>query len=124
MAKANINLPDGTRIMIDGSVDEIKGIIAKYYPESTAKSPAGNRSVSQKAGTIKKVRKGTQQYILELQENDFFKSKRNINDVQKELEKEGHILPTNELSTPLRRLVASKYLRRLLEKGTWVYVNR
>src|SRR4030042_1138402 len=127
MAKANINLPDGTKITIEGNENEISGILSRYSTQE-GKTDAPNKKVKhgkkEKSTKKLKVKKGPQKYILELQETGFFKSRRNINDVQKELEKEGHILPTNELSTPLRRLVTKKVLKRLNEKGTWVYVDR
>lgn len=129
MAKANITLPDGTTIVIDGNETEICSILSLYSKsgEHEGARRIENRVKSHKRSITNEAprsKTGTQQFILELQEADFFKSKRTISDVQKELECEGHILPLNELSTPLRRLVSKKHLKRLNEKGTWVYVNR
>ncbi|MBM4064066.1 MAG: hypothetical protein FJ266_00215 [Planctomycetes bacterium] len=127
MAKANIDLPNGTKIQVDGSSEEIAKILHLY------KDGAENRKIDKpkneagyktnKTGR-KKAKSGPKQYIRELKTDGFFKTKKSINEVQKKLEEKGHIYPMNELSTPLRNLVQSSELGRIKEKDGWVYVNR
>lgn len=135
MAKANITLANGTVVTIDGTVDEIKGLLEIYSHGSLPQSKSGGgieksrrpktkstRSSGDKK--TKKLKKGPQGYIAELKSDGFFKAKRTINEVQAKLEENGHIYPLNELSTPLRRLVKDKELGRIKEKDNWVYFNR
>ncbi len=129
MAIANINLPNGTKIQINGSSDEIGKILKLYNAEDSngkkdiIKTKPKTERKTNKEGR-KKSKKGPRLYIRELITSDFFKEKRNIKDVQQKLEEQGHIYPMNELSTPLRKLVQNSELGRIKEKDGWVYVNR
>ncbi len=127
MAIANINLPNGTKIQIDGSSDEIGKILKLYNAEDNNgkkdKTKTKTEHKTNKEGR-KKSKKGPRLYIRELITSDFFKGKRNIKEVQQKLEEQGHIYPVNELSTPLRKLVQNSELGRIKEKNSWVYVIR
>jgi hypothetical protein len=134
MAKADITLANGTVVTIDGTVDEIKTLL-EIYSGAQPKSERGGgikkghrrkpKSKKSSSGSKpKKVKRGPKGYIAELRSEDFFKTKRTINEVQAKLEENGHIYPLNELSTPLRRLVKDKELGRIKEKDNWVYFNR
>ena len=52
----------------------------------------------------------------------FFDVRQSLSNVQSKLEELGHIYPQNQISTPLRRLVMSRELRRLREGKNWIYV--
>ena len=71
----------------------------------------------------KAARKGPQQLLRDLAEENWFKSKRTIGDVQKKLEEKGHIYAMQSLSTPLLRLTRSRALRRIKDKSGWAYVS-
>ena len=62
--------------------------------------------------------------ILKAKGEGFFKEKRSLADIQKELEKNGFIYPNTTLSPLLLKLVRRGELGRLSEGGTWVYVQR
>ena len=128
MAKANLTLPDGTKVNIEGGADEVATVLARFSGP-TAPALASRKSSQKKASaqsaesTQKSKRKGPQGLIEDLARENYFKTKRTIGDVQKKLEEKGHIYALYSLSSPLLRLTRSKVLRRIKEKNGWVYVN-
>lgn len=131
MAKANLTLPNGTTVVIEGTPDEVATLLSTVSgsgPTASAGSSkkSGRRKSKSSASstkTTKVSRKGPQVLVKELADEDYFKSKRTIGEVQKKLEEKGHIYALESLSTPLLRLTRSKVLRRLKEKSGWVYVS-
>ncbi len=130
MAKANLVLPDGTKVNIEGTADEVATLLARFSgtpapaPAPAATTPA-RRKKGAKSGESNKrpKRKGPQTLIEDLIQENYFKAKRNIGEIQKKLEEKGHIYALHSLSTPLLRLTRSRTLRRIKEKNGWVYVN-
>ena len=130
MAKATLVLPDGTKVDIDGTVEEVGKLLATF---SSAPAPAAKKKASKRKGSSKptgssgkkgSTRKGPQVLIGNLAEEGFFRGKKHtIGDIQKKLEEKGHIYAQQSLSTPLLRLTRNKTLRRLKEKSGWVYVS-
>ena len=130
MATANLTLPDGTKVNLEGSADEVATLLAKFSGRSVPDSESqreegrsGRRKPRQSAGN-KSKRKGPQVLIAELVDENFFKSKKTLGDVQKKLEEKGHIYAQESLSGPLLRLTRDKHvLRRIKDKKGWVYVS-
>jgi hypothetical protein len=126
MATANLTLPDGTKVNIEGTADEVAILLAKCSSTSAGQVTSENKT-SRAAKSAKKARarrKGPLGLIDTLAEEGFFKSKRNIAEVQKKLEEKGHIYAQESLSGALLRLTRDKHvLRRIKEKAGWVYVS-
>lgn len=127
MAKANLTLPNGTTVVIEGTHEEVAALLATVSGPTTSasssKKSGRRKSKSSTPKTTKAVRKGPQVLVKELADEDFFKTKRTLGEVQKKLEEKGHIYALESLSTPVLRLTRSKVLRRLKEKTGWVYVS-
>jgi len=133
MAKANLVLPDGTKVTIDGTTDEVASLLERFsstgVPSSPgrASSPPATRRKSggkAKANTKTKAKRaGPTDYIRDLIDEGYFKTKREIGAVRDKLEERAHIYPVTSISGPLYRLVKNKELRRIKEDGTWRYVN-
>lgn len=129
MAKANITLPDGTKVTIEGTTDEVAILLSRFSGTSEAAPAAAKKKKRKKkkssdgSGGAATKRKGPQTLIMELAKEDYFKSKRTIGDIQSKLEEKGHIYAQHSLSSPLLRLTRIKTLRRLKEKNVWVYVS-
>jgi len=130
MATANLDLPDGTKVRIDGTPEEINKILSLYGSMTTPRVDAGVSSNTKtgkgRGNSMRKVARmsgGAMQHIRELIGDQFFIEKRSISDLQTKLEEMGHIYPLTHLSTPLRRLVQNRELRRIKEGKNWVYVN-
>lgn len=123
MAKANLTLPNGTLVEINGSAEEIAKLMELY---SGAK--VNNKLASRTKNTTKKSdnfkKRGPFNFIQELKNEGFFKEKRSLQQVQKKLEEKGHIYAMTSMSAPLLRLVRKKILGRVQDKGIWCYVDR
>ncbi len=119
MATANIQLPDGTKVTIDGTPEEISKVLELYRPKALVSDLTMIERVQKKS----RASNGATPYLRELIDEDFFAERRLLADVQQRLEDLGHIFPLNQLSTPLRRLVVSRQLRRLKDGRNWVYVH-
>ncbi len=130
MAKANLVLPDGTKVTIDGTADEVASLLGRF---SSTGAPSGARSARRgrrksvgevKAKTKAKVKRaGPTDHIRDLIEEGYFKTKRELSAVRDKLEERAHIYPVTSISGPLYRLVRNKELRRIKEDGAWKYVN-
>ena len=122
MAKAEINLPNGTKITIDGTPEEIikiKESLSNEQPTSTKKKQVVNKNSMPR----KVSKEGPLVRIRLLIEKKFFNEKRTIENVRKKLEEMAIFYKASDLSTSLIRLVQSGELRRLKEEGQWRYVN-
>lgn len=135
MATANINLADGTKVVIDGSPEEIARVLILYRQTPTSSLSAemlgnvGNGPVVQSEATTRRAdsksraSSGAMPHIRGLIADGFFDERRSLAAVQSKLEEDGRIYPLTHLSTPLRRLVVNKELRRLRNGKNWVYVT-
>src|SRR5260221_5629563 len=77
-----------------------------------AQSGARSRRSSARAAPVRATG-GAMQYLRELIGENFFSERRSVSDVRSRLEDLGHIYPVTHISTPMRRLVHSRELRRL-----------
>jgi len=122
MAKANLVLPDGTTVAIEGTADDVAILLSKFSQSSGAERKK-HRSRTSSSGGTKKKKDGPTGLIIELSNEGYFKSKRTLGDIQKKLEERGHIYAITTISPCLTRLTKKRTLRRLREKKGWVYVN-
>jgi hypothetical protein len=122
MATANIQLPDGTKVSIEGTPEEISRVLSLYGPKVAAADVARNPP-DERPLTNSRATNGAVPYLRELITEGFFSERRSLADVQRSLEELGHIFPISHLSTPLRRLVVGRQLRRLKDGRNWVYVR-
>jgi hypothetical protein len=132
MAKANVTLPGGAMVTIDGTAAEVAAVlqvISGPVPTETLASSTRRRrskSAAELSATPTNARttpRGPAVYIRELVKADYFKTRRGLGDVKQKLEEGAHIYPVTHLSPVLFRLVRTKELRRIKEGGAWKYVN-
>jgi len=128
MAKANVVLPNGTKVEIDGTAEEVAQLLDKIAQQSSGSAPTQGRR-KRKPGTSRSgirstlTKGGVKTLIAELVSEDYFKTKRSLSDIQKKLEERGHIYPITTISPCLTRMTKSRALRRMRENKVWVYVN-
>ena len=116
MPKADVTLPDGTKVFIEGSKEQVADII-KQISSQKGKTP--------KTTSPKVVGSGPSANIRGLVEEGFFKEKRTIGQIQSALEERGYIYSTPSLSPILLYLIRTKGpLRRIKEPDGYKYVNR
>lgn len=133
MAKASLVLPDGTKVNIEGTADEVAGLLAKFSVQKPSK--VGSRKTKKKPKMKRKKAatgsgrgagkrsEGPTSLITELVDEGYFKAKRTIGDIQKKLEERGHIYAQTSISPQLTRLTRKRTIRRIKEKKSWVYVK-
>lgn len=123
MTNANIEMPDGTKVTIEGSPEEVartvkllKGSTGDYSKTShkTAKSPR-KPPLQKRTGIIGRIR--------DLNDEGFFKKQKNIQEIKEGLAEKGHIYPVTSLSPALVRLVRSREMRRIKHNNKWAYVE-
>jgi len=123
MAKAEINLPNGTKITVDGTSDEIIKIQQAFSKNSESK-PRKNYIYRNEGIPKKKPSKiGPLGRIRVLIGENYFKKKRTLDDVKKSLEEKAMFYKHSDIAPSLIRLVKKGELRRLKEGGKWIYVN-
>ena len=124
MAKANINLPDGTLIVIEGNVEEVSKIL-KLIKEKPASAKKEKERQTKSAETEKrKMKPGLTAYVYELKEEGYFKNERSLEDILKALKQKGHIYPKSSISETVLRLTRQKKLGRIKKDKMWFYVHR
>ena len=129
MAKANLVLPNGTKISIEGTAEEVAILLAKYSPGAPGDQRPARKKTAKKrhsgGGPAAKKSKATGPVglITELANEGFFKSKRMLSEIQKKLEEHGHIYAQTSLSPAVLALTKKRVLRRLKEKKGWAYVR-
>lgn len=131
MAKANLTLPNGTTVSIEGTAEEVATLLARFSGSEQGDTPAGRKKAEKKKAKKKGTRKsstrskrtGPRDLIRELVDEGYFKTKRSLPEIQKKLEERGHIYAMTSLSNPVLALTKARTLRRLKDKKRWVYVS-
>jgi len=125
MPKADIVTNTGTKISIEGSVEEISAILSLYN------SPNPQLAISTKTKSTESNNKndtGTPAtlvgYVLELRDTGFFDTPKKTTLVKERLELDGHFYPMQSVSTCLINRNARKELGRVKEGTKWAYVKR
>ena len=123
MVKAEINLPNGTKINIDGSPEDI----IKIQQAISGHNEGKMKKISIDQGRYIPKRKpdkiGPLGRVRVLIEQDYFKEKRTMDNVRKLLEEKAIFYKHSDIAPSLIRLVKKGELRRLKEGGKWIYVN-
>lgn len=124
MTRANLTLPDGTKVTIEGTAAEVAELLHRVVEPSAVTSTARLRSaIRPGARKGRTSSKGPIDHVRELVAVDYFSTKRGLGDIQRRLEEAAHIYPQTSLSPALFRMVRAKELRRIKEGGAWKYVN-
>ena len=128
MAKANLRLPNGTKVQIEGPADEVATLLATFSGPATAGQSRGAKKKS-KVRTVSSTRgskpkhKGPVGLITGLAKEGYFKTRKRLPEIQKKLEEQGHIYAQTSLSPAVLGLTKKQVLRRLKEKKGWAYVR-
>lgn len=122
MPEARVELPDGSRVTVTGTEEEVRRIMrlltqrkGRDGPRATSEAVA--RTDSRPGGAVT-------DYVIELRDAGQFDKPKGLTDVREALASEGHIVPITTLSGVMLGLARSKQLRRFKENGVWKYVKR
>lgn len=129
MAKANLKLPNGTSVHIEGTSDEVTRILTTLSNGEGNAGKGGRRSRPRRqkpplgSGPKNRKRTGPVGLIIDLAMDNFFKTRKRLPEIQKKLEEQGHIYAQTSLSPAVLGLTKKKILRRLKEGKGWTYVR-
>jgi len=128
MAKAHLTLPNGTKVNIEGSADEVAILLKKCSQSTDIANNGRNSTGNKKVRPLRTRQKGTRKegptiFITQLENEGYFKSKRTLLELQKKLEERGHIYAQTSISPALTRLTRKRTIRRIKEKKNWVYIS-
>lgn len=122
MAKANIETKDGTKIVIEGTPDEISKIMKMYKDEKVSEAPTKELK---KFSKVKSNSKPTiTDTIREILAEGFFNKPKSLAELKQGLEEQGTFIPITTLSAIVLGLVKGRELRRIKQEKKWVYVRR
>jgi len=124
MAKAKLTLSNGTQIVVEGTPSEVAAIMAQVGGATRttgARTPASTET--HKSPKDKKIKHSPTDLILSLADGGFFKSPKDLAAIKEGLAEIGHIYAVQTLSSIVFKMVRRRYLRRVKEKGRWVYVR-
>jgi hypothetical protein len=117
MAKAQITTPEGIKISIDGTPKEIAALVEDLKDKTTQARPERPRA-KRKAGPVLLV-----DIIASLRDGGFFNKPRDLAGVKSALAEMGYHYPVTTLSPIMLRQVRRRNLRRIREKGRWMYTR-
>jgi hypothetical protein len=124
MAKAQITTPKGTKVMIEGTSDEVAALIRHLdgteHGRSNAHPPATKTT---RQSSPRKGKAGPMVLISELLDGGYFKTPKGLGDIKTTLEEQGHFYPVTTLSPVVLRMVKKRDLRRVKDGSRWVYVG-
>ena len=115
MPKAHITTREGITITIDGTSKEIVALLEDLKEKATPHELTRKRTRT-RSGPVLLV-----DLIAALKDGGFFKKPRDLASVKSALAEMGHHYPVTTLSPIMLRQVRRRYLRRIREKGRWLY---
>ncbi len=119
MVKAEIKKKDGTRIVIDGSEEEVKRLLDLIHEDRPVKTQKAKENKE-----TKKEKMSIGDMILEIKEEGFFDSPKSLVEIKNALSEKGGIYEVTTLSTSVIRLVRRRILGRVKRDSKWMYVKR
>lgn len=122
MAKANITMPDGTKVQIEGTSDEITELVRRLQgSEGPPRSPSSGAKEKTKRKRLRLV-----DLIENLIEKSFFRTPRGLSEVRDKLREIGHSYPLTTLSPAMLTQVRRRALRRMRDPkagNRWKYAQ-
>lgn len=122
MVKANIETASGTKIVLDGTSEELAQILA-VVQQKEEKSLKKERPKVASNNKREKSGSSLTDMLIEIREEGYFDRPQGLVEIKQILEEKGHIYPITTLSPMLLRLVKKRMLRRMKEEKRWVYVK-
>ena len=123
MTNAKIELPNGTKISVEGTPEEVAKTVKLMQSESGKYSADDVQSASRPKKLRQSKKIGAKDRVRELICDGFFKEQKNLPEVKHGLAAKGHIYPLTTLSPAMVRLVRGNELRRLKHNKKWTYVE-
>jgi len=121
MAKAQITTPSGTKVILEGTPDEVAALLNQI--EGSAGKKHTHVTRSDNPAKTRSSKPTPVNLICSLIDGGFFKKPKDLAAVKVALEEMGHHYPVTTLSPALLRLIRKHQLRRMREQKRWVYTG-
>jgi hypothetical protein len=118
MAKAHLTTKNGTKIVIEGTPEEVAGLVARFDDQ-----PDGSKKGAAKKSRQSRAKTGPVGLVGELIDANFFKKPKGLGAIKLALEEQGHFYPVTTLSPILLGMVKKRTLRRVKDNKRWLYVG-
>ena len=121
MAKATIKSKTGAIITVEGTAQEVSGVLAHF--ENTSVIGKAREVLKKRTDDTKDQRKRARasDLIINLKEDGFFNKPKRLNEVGDALQEKGYLYPITTLSGVMIGLVQKRLLGRRKINGKWVY---
>jgi hypothetical protein len=121
MAKAHLKTKTGTTVIVEGTPAEVALLVEKIEgARPVPEKPPRRRG---KGGAESTAKATPVNLISSLIDGGFFRKPKDLASVKVALEELGHFYPVTTLSPALLRLVRKQQLRRIRDKGRWLYTG-
>jgi hypothetical protein len=118
VARATLTTKDGTRVVIEGSPEEVERLAGRLSGAGKAAKHAAPKNKSARSLPT------ATDAIVELKTEHFFKKPRALSDIKEKLASRGMIYPLTSLSGVVLLLVRKRALGRVKQDGRWLYIAR
>lgn len=121
MPKATLTTGDGTKVVIEGTAEEVRELLSKLGTPGRKPKTGGVRKTVRTAG---RTRPSMTDSIIELKLEGFFNKPKGLSEIKEKLASMGMIYPVTSISGTVLSLVKRRELGRVKEDGRWCYVTR
>jgi 3-deoxy-D-manno-octulosonic-acid transferase len=118
MAKAKITTPEGITVDVIGTPEEIASVVEKIKKRRSGAKEDQGKALRGRTTKVLLV-----DLIGSLIDGKFFRTPRDLASIKGALAEMGHHYPVTTLSPTMLRQVRQRRLRRMREKGRWVYTG-
>jgi hypothetical protein len=117
MPKAVYSAPSGAVVTVEGTQEEVVSLLRLL------ETGASSLALPQEPPVLRHGKTTPMGLLVGMISRGFFNQPRELGAVKASLEEEGQFYPTTTLSPLMLRLVRRRELRRIKEKGRWMYVR-
>jgi hypothetical protein len=119
MVKATWTMKGGAIVTIEGSDEEVSGLLTRLEGGNSCAAAVTGEDRGQRRKMAKPSPTGL---ISELIAEGFFSEPKDLGSIRSALREKGHFYPPTSLSPVVLRLVRNRELRRIKDQKRWTYV--
>jgi hypothetical protein len=116
MAKAQITMPDGMIVKVEGTPKDITEVVQDLEKAQRKSAKSSPRKPPATSGPVQ-----LPDLIASLHDGGFFKSPKDLGAIKLALEEMGRHYPVTTLSPAMLRAVRKRKLRRIKKDNRWFY---
>jgi hypothetical protein len=123
MTKARITTKSGSKVIIEGSPEEVASLLAILERVPTGGSAPKDMPRKKERRLQSNTKQTPTTLLAELADGGFFKKPKELSAIKTALQEQGHYYPVTSLSPAVLRAVRKRILRRIRDGKRWLYVQ-